>query len=65
MIVMTVWGAVPVATRMYPTGLQAIGRDGLEATRFDGAGEPARRISAKVVIGVLPEVYGLAGAVKG
>ncbi len=38
MIVVTVWGAVPVAMLMYLTGLQSIDRSVLEAAQLDGAG---------------------------
>lgn len=38
MIVVTVWGAVPVAMLMYLTGLQTVDRSVLEAAQLDGAG---------------------------
>lgn len=38
MIVVTVWGAVPVAMLLYLTGLQGIDRSVLEASQLDGAG---------------------------
>lgn len=38
MIVVTVWGAVPVAMLLYLTGLQGIDRSVLEAAQLDGAG---------------------------
>ncbi|MDX6311540.1 MAG: multiple sugar transport system permease protein [Streptomyces sp.] len=38
MIVVSVWGAVPVAMLMYLTGLQTIDRSVLEAVQLDGAG---------------------------
>ena len=38
LIVVTVWGAVPVAMLLYLTGLQTIDRSVLEAAQLDGAG---------------------------
>ncbi|WP_234343356.1 carbohydrate ABC transporter permease [Streptomyces sp. NRRL F-5123] len=38
MVVVTVWGAVPVAMLLYLTGLQGIDRSVLEAAQLDGAG---------------------------
>jgi ABC-type sugar transport system permease subunit len=38
MIVVTVWGSVPVAMLLYLTGLQGIDRSVLEASQLDGAG---------------------------
>ncbi|MEW2549105.1 sugar ABC transporter permease [Streptomyces sp. NPDC047002] len=38
MIVVTVWGAVPVSMLLYLTGLQGIDRSLLEAAQLDGAG---------------------------
>jgi ABC-type sugar transport system permease subunit len=38
MIVVTVWGSVPVAMLLYLTGLQGIDRSVLEAAQLDGAG---------------------------
>lgn len=38
MIVVTVWGLVPVAMLLYLTGLQSIDRSVLEAAELDGAG---------------------------
>lgn len=38
MIVVTVWGGVPVAMLLYLTGLQGIDRNVLEAAQLDGAG---------------------------
>jgi multiple sugar transport system permease protein len=38
MIVVTVWGAVPVSMLLYLTGLQGVDRNVLEAAQLDGAG---------------------------
>jgi len=38
MIVVTVWGAVPVSMLLYLTGLQTVDRNLLEAAQLDGAG---------------------------